>query len=339
LPQLEFLAAFQNVDELLERPLAILLDDSLHRAAWSVEAIEGTGASVQGDILPCANIKNFKEGVLECELCFHTIEPPIAFTYSITSNGLWKQTDVRDVRILLEYSDSEIFEGTLEEYLEKFPPSLVMPNGGIIMGRQHLMTKGELGPLRKDCFQVIDWTGCDVNAEKVTIKPGLLSIHDWLQAKLAAETSTSTVVFKDDSTGEMADFIVVDPISREVRLYHCKGMAVKHTKPGNRVDDAYEVLGQACRSDRWAGSPGLMEEIYRRTQERNSSNVTKGKSDDLKKLAESYNAYEWKYKVIVVQPAFDCKKILLSKKSTYSLIVTTDEWLKTCDAELTVWGS
>jgi hypothetical protein len=343
LPQLRFLSLPQTISTLPERPLAVVSNYELLGARYNAFAFKEESSGdridiVAGDIEPEIVIKAFSKGVLECEYKFHSSSPGIAFRYSAASLFLWEGGDERTIEIQVELADSSVFEGTLTEFLTNFPPTFVMPGGGVIVRREFAMPSSSPGPLPQESTRVPRWQGCDKTAETSKPKRGLKTIHDWLEGTLKAEASAEVVV-KDHGSGEIADFIVLsrDRSQRSIWLYHCKGM--KGASASDRVSDAYEVLGQAVRSASWIASKKLLEELHSRTNASGrGSQLVKGSRTFIKSLAENFRSNEWQYYVVVVQPGFKCASILSSGK-IQGLVTSAYEWITNAGATLVIWGS
>jgi hypothetical protein len=343
LPQLRFLSLPQTISVLPERPLAVVPNHELLGASYRVVAFKEDNAGNQldrilGDIEPEIVIKAFSKGILECEYRFHSSAPGVLFRYSAGRLFLWEVGDQRTIEIQVDLIDSSIFHDTLVEFLTQFPPTFVMPGGGVVVRREFAMPSGSPGPLPKESARVLAWQGCDKGAETTNPKTGHKTIHDWLEEKLKAEASAEVIV-KDHGSGEIADFIVLskDKSQRSIWLYHCKGMT--GTSPSDRVGDAYEVLGQAVRSVSWVASRKLLEELHDRTKaDGRASELVKGSRPFIKSLVDSFRSNEWHYYVVVVQPGFKCMSILSSGK-VQGLVTSAYEWITNAGAGFVIWGS
>lgn len=93
------------------------------------------------------------------------------------------------------------------------------------------------------------------------------------------------VVFDDDGAGEVADIVAIKNINNNelvIDLYHCKyclktdGIA----RPGARIDDVYQVAGQAIKSVKWFGDK---EKLILRLIDRERSRLAKGKTSRIEK--------------------------------------------------------
>ncbi len=109
----------------------------------------------------------------------------------------------------------------------------------------------------------IDWIGEGVKIHKEFGSKD--SIHEKLKSLLLAKNHN--ILIYDHGSGEIADFITIDESKNEiyVEFFHVKGAGgTKATS--NRVDDVYEVCGQAIKSLVWLKSLSeLKKAIKRRT--------------------------------------------------------------------------
>ncbi len=135
-------------------------------------------------------------------------------------------------------------------------------------------------------IEEIDWAAATVDpcVEKPT--NGLrLSLFEWLQARLMA--TDTVVVFNDDGAGEAADFIALSrgrDNGTTVQLYHCKATQ-KPPVPGTRVEDLYEVTGQAVKSVRFASPGRLRAHLLRRlNMPTGAGRLVKGTKHDIMAL-------------------------------------------------------
>jgi len=335
------LAFPRTIKKLYDEPIAIYLHHSLLNAIVHTETIEPE--PLEGDIIPHIKGGEFdmKKGELKCKFRFHSDEniPGIELVYT-ASKEPWRIDDPRDLLIRLEFPDGSKFEKKLLQYLKEYPPTLVMPRGGVITNQQLWVPMRRAGRLPRECLVSVDWDalGCDTRVETGKPEVGKKNIHDWLEEELKRPKYKNAIIIKDHGTGEIADFITIRSRSKKrlITFYHCKAM--KSVAPGDNVKDAYEVLGQACRNGGWILSQRLMKELCNRTQNSRKSSILKGDFIQLKWFADGFKSNEWKYSVVVVQPGFDCKKIAASPK-VCPLFVSVYEWLSARNAELFVWGS
>jgi superfamily II DNA or RNA helicase len=131
-------------------------------------------------------------------------------------------------------------------------------------------------------------------------EPGRLkSIFEVLQDRLTA--SDSTVVFNDDGSGEVADYVTLKRQLDESTiacLHHCKA-ALQRPVPGNRVEDLYEVTGQAVKSVRF-NDPQLLRSHLLRRLGRDSQRLVKGLRADIESLLR--DGVQLQFQAVLVQP-------------------------------------
>ena len=105
----------------------------------------------------------------------------------------------------------------------------------------------ERPPFNPDGLEVLDWSGVNIKRES----QGRSRAADTVQARMIAHVKSMAdweVILDDDGTGEVADIVALrkDDDRLHVLLVHCK-YSLKPT-PGARVDDLYDVCGQAQKS-------------------------------------------------------------------------------------------
>lgn len=327
---------------LAEIPLAVQLDYSFMEAAITVTVngkktenvvprieipVSGSGKPLPLD----------EDGTLHCTCYLDPSPHHVDLEYSANAEPFWKQVDTTALKLQLEFPDGQTFEGNLARYLRKFPPSLIMPSGGVAIRNEHWRPLERLDTVPEECLIPLEWGGCDRKDEVGPSHESVLCILDWVAKKSKESTSGDVLVIRDHGAGEIADIIVIEPIgeNKRIEFYHCKAM--KGNAPGARVEDAYEVLGQACRNGQWLLSPTLMTRLYQCTQPPRSSPL-EGDPATLRVLSDQFRYNEWGYKIVAVQPGFDFAKIKREPK-VLPLFISTYEWLSACGASFAVWGS
>jgi hypothetical protein len=155
--------------------------------------------------------------------------------------------------------------GSLVDFLNEFPPSLYASDLSRLNGDVMSPAPKEETLFDVNNIECIDWDGAGIDplAEKRAKHPKK-SIFDWVQARLL--TGSAMIIFNDDGAGEVADFVAVysEPSGRtRVELYHCKA-AKSLPVPGDRVQDVYEVAGQAIKCLRLTRLGALRAHLRRR---------------------------------------------------------------------------
>ena len=155
--------------------------------------------------------------------------------------------------------------------------------------------------LSEDQIQTINWEdeGVDIRSEFGSGENGLRSIHQFIEERLSA--SRAKVVYYDHGSGEVADFVAFE--GREghvtVSLYHCKRSG--GDVPGRRLEDVYEVCGQAVKSVVYADPMNLVERIEDRFgRSAGASRFVKGSCGSMRRLVQTYNRSEFDFEMIIV---------------------------------------
>jgi len=138
-------------------------------------------------------------------------------------------------------------------YLNSKPLRFFCADLSSIQGFEVFRFDNSLNPFDANIIETHSWDthNVDIEIEFGTCAPGKTSIQDFLGNYLLSDDCNFDVVFYDHGTGEMADFITIkqQPELLLISLYHCKGAG--GAKAGARVDDLYEVCGQAVKSVIW----------------------------------------------------------------------------------------
>jgi hypothetical protein len=123
------------------------------------------------------------------------------------------------------------------------------------------------------------------------------------------------MIVDDDGKGEAADIVAIRiigdppaPTRIDVEFYHCK-YSIRAT-PGHRIDDLYELCGQAQKSIAWMSSAekrtDLFTHLLRREARRQDAGATsryeRGDSELLLTIREISRLYPVTLKIVAVQP-------------------------------------
>lgn len=222
---------------------------------------------------------------------------------------------------------------SLSDFFREDPPAIHFSTGAFIMNDALFELPAEhRPPFDRERIEVLDWTGVDLKKES----QGLGKEPDSVQRRVI-EWLTATdvqppfdVVFDDDAAGEAADVVA---IRREgdrliVHLVHCKFS--KGGTPGARVNDLYEVCGQAQRSVTWRGDiERLLEHLERREAARKKkgqpSRFERGDSAILRRLRSRARELAPDVTVLVVQPGVSRQE---ASNSQLELLAVTDFYLR-----------
>lgn len=191
-------------------------------------------------------------------------------------------------------------EGTLEQYLNGSGLHLYLADFSRLFGNELFRSNINSAPLDPACLHPRDWRrlGVDITRE-FGPSPNGTSIHAFLTTNLSS--SAHDVVIYDHRSGEIGDFIAFQRTDRTVvcRVFHCKGSG--ESTPGNRVGDAYEVVGQVVKSVSWSKSPtSLLERITRRLA--TGSTIVKGDLRLLEEILDELVTKQFQFVIVLVQP-------------------------------------
>ncbi|HAT5006065.1 TPA: DEAD/DEAH box helicase family protein [Serratia marcescens] len=205
----------------------------------------------------------------------------------------------------------------LSEFFNEHPPTIFMCDTSIIDGGFRYYPNEDYA-YRYDVNNTEgwEWEGVDISVESQTHS----KLKDSIQYHTIQKIKNSyDLVFDDDGAGEVADIVAIKNIDDKelvIDLFHCKYCSKKNgiATPGGRVDDVYQVAGQAEKSIKWfADKEGLILRLIERERTRlsqgKSSRIDKGKLEDLINLAKIARYSDFKLGVSIVQPAISKSKI------------------------------
>ncbi|EFM0366788.1 helicase, partial [Escherichia coli] len=205
----------------------------------------------------------------------------------------------------------------LTDFLNEHPPILFLEDTSFIDGGLRVLPHEDYEYLYSiDNVEDWKWAGVDISVESQTPVRLPQSIQHHTIKQIYQDYD---FIFDDDGSGEVADIVAIKNISDTelvIHLYHCKycsktgGVA----KPGARVDDIYQVVGQAVKSIRWFSNKEqlilrLMEREKGRLAKGLASRIDKGKYEDLIHFARVARYSTFQLGISVVQPAVS-KKVM-----------------------------
>ena len=222
-------------------------------------------------------------------------------TFSYCTDRLFEPGSDHEIAVNVISGNRSI---SLIDFLNEYPLCFYTESLGLLRGFDfYRPPKGDVVPFSVDLIEAIDWRGqkVDVRREFGVARNGLRSIHEFTQAYLGA--SSANVVYYDHGTGEVADFVALEERAGHVivSLYHCKGSG--GDLPGDRVEDAYEVCGQAVKSVIYADPARLLDRLEGRFRRRaGESTFIKGDSDSFRQLLQSHGRAAFGFEIVAVQP-------------------------------------
>lgn len=218
------------------------------------------------------------------------------------------------------------------DFLNMYPPRFftstqIMISGSIIY---HPMTK--LPPFKIEKMNVQQWSGVDIESE-VTSSANGISIHKFVENVLRRRQFDYLIY--DHGSGEVADYIAVEDAQDVIRItfYHIK--ASSNSNAGYRVDDLYEVCGQAVKSVQWLKILDLLDRICGRT----NSKFIIGDRAKFKIFVSDFMSkpISDEFHLVIVQPGVS--KANISEQMLVILAATEDYIRRVGEADLEVWSS
>lgn len=274
-------------------------------ADWPDEVYEYGNYVIKTPVLPARQLLDVALHVerpapnyLQVRLCgFGSGEEP---RYMFDLDGeQWRAANEIAERILV--TNSEDGEGTsLEEFFNEHPPAIYTSALHRIEGSV-LFRSVDPEPFDDELIDQIDWADQNVDPLREKPTPGQksLSLFEWMEGYLRG--LGAELVLLDDGAGEMADYLAFysDGAATRVDLFHCKA-ASSHPIPGKRVEDVYEVAGQAVKSIRWTHPERLLKQIRHRLSSTAGSKIMIGDLALIEDLLAPGRQVQ--FKVTIVQP-------------------------------------
>jgi superfamily II DNA or RNA helicase len=228
------------------------------------------------------------------------------------------------------------------------PPMIWFSDGSALEGNQYVELKSKYPPYDAAKIQDWDWTGIDIRKES----QGEGKLPYSVQARVIRELRTRdyNLIFDDDSRGEAADVVAIRlqgdmaaPSSIDIEFYHCK---YSHGDvPGRRIEDMYEVCGQAQKSICWMSSPEKRTDLFthllrreaRRHEDGASSRCEVGDVETLQTIREMSRLCPVALTICIVQPGLS--KANATRDQLELLSVTENHLIETYRLPLVVIAS
>ncbi|WP_299959421.1 DEAD/DEAH box helicase family protein [uncultured Roseobacter sp.] len=198
----------------------------------------------------------------------------------------------------------------LAEWFKDDPPHIYFGDGDMLLDNElfPLPAPADHDPFDLEKIDTWDWTG--TNIRKESQGPG--KDVDSIQRRVIVEMLASgrhDVIYDDDGSGEAADVIAIRKEGRTLRVefVHCKFSNAD--APGARVDDLYQVLGQAQKSVRWREFPKIFLQHLRTREARRlrsggHSRYELGDAAIVNGWLAEWNDMSYEFSIAVVQPGY-----------------------------------
>lgn len=203
-------------------------------------------------------------------------------------------------------------EYLLRDFFKEFPPRIKFVDLSMLEGNILVKLNSTPPAFNLERIYKWDWSNVNIRMESQGVQRNRQSIQYRLIKKLAS-TDKYCVIFDDDGAGEIADIVsIIDETDRiTLQFYHCK--YAHGDIPGARVNDLYEVCGQAEKSVKWCQEPpAIIDRLMKRESLRAKSGETRFELGNIRKLREIKNKmriYPAKIEIFIVQPGIDSAAI------------------------------
>ncbi|KNY29539.1 DEAD/DEAH box helicase [Pseudobacteroides cellulosolvens] len=233
------------------------------------------------------------------------------------------------------YKNMKVMYGSREsniiDFFTKYEPTIWFADGAALNGNEYVELKQMILPYPKQLIQCWNWDGVDIRKESQGVLP---KIVDSIQYYVIQELMKGDydIIYDDDNSGEIADVITIKELEKKIKieLYH-----LKYAKKGvvsKRIDNLYEVCGQAQKSIHWKHKDGneFFEHLMRReTKFENGNSCSRLEKGDIQKLVYfsqiTKRKYPVEYEIYIVQPGL-CPDIATDDQLT--LLGVADNYIK-----------
>jgi len=230
-----------------------------------------------------------------------------------------------------ERADSE----DATDFFYEDPPMIWFSDGSALEGNDFIPLKSAQPPYDAARILAWDWVGVDIRKES----QGGQKDPDSIQARVIATLMTGDydMIIDDDGKGEAADVVTIKivgdaaaPSRIDVEFYHCKYS--QEAAVGRRIEDLYEVCGQAQKSIAWMSSHEKRTDLFthllrreaRRRDAEGPSRYEKGDGELLLTIREMSRLCPVSLKIFIVQPGLSKAQ---SSRDQLELLSVTDTYL------------
>ncbi|MBB1158133.1 DEAD/DEAH box helicase [Amycolatopsis dendrobii] len=223
----------------------------------------------------------------------------------------------------------------LRLWLNKNKPNLLFAGDRMLTHDDRLHAPWhDLSPYPKDQLVTLGWENVDVKVESQGIGRNPRSIQAYMSALLRASDAFDFLL-DDDRAYEAADLVGLraDDTDLHITLVHCKFS--KEKTAGARLDDLYEVCGQAVRSAKWRqhGALPLLRHLERRAKNYHartgSSPFEIGDIAALHRITDIAEQLRPRFRILIAQPGFSKAD---ADVDHLSLIAGADHYIRTMTA-------
>lgn len=200
------------------------------------------------------------------------------------------------------------------DYFDDHPPSIFLSDTSMIEGNQRFYCEENYQiPIDINKFEGWEWEEINLAKESQRDERRKDSIQYYTIQKIFSDYD---IIFDDDGAGESADIIafkVIDEMTVVIDFFHCK-YCPENKQPSSRVDDVYQVSGQAMKGIKWIND---LDELYTHLKHRENlkikqekpSRFDKGTMKDLSLFFKRAALSKVRTSFFIVQPAISINKL------------------------------
>jgi superfamily II DNA or RNA helicase len=268
----------------------------------------------------------------------------------------WSVGGSSEVRIQIDRENApSLYDETLEQYLEDYPPLIVLMSGQSIRDEVLFNPKIQTQRLDEGAVAEKDWSDTDITKEaKPPEAPYLYNVQQRTELLIAAEYMLGPWDFLicDDRANEAADYVLIQgDLRKKITFFHCKYKVSGHKPkgetrprtPGLNRADLTELVDQAVRTAYWIRASNLIDRLLDRMSGRSSlSRMVHGKQEGLKNFAKTFAPDDWLYAVVLVQPALSRSQLISASKPSQAeqlLIAVSDRIETDYAADFKIWAN
>ncbi|MBG5979455.1 DEAD/DEAH box helicase family protein [Proteus faecis] len=200
------------------------------------------------------------------------------------------------------------------DYFNEYPPSIFLSDTSMIEGNQRFYCEENYQiPIDISKFESWKWEKINLSKESQRDERREDSIQYYTIKKIFKKYD---IIFDDDGAGESADIVafkIIDEMTVAIDFFHCK-YCPENKQPSSRVDDIYQVSGQAMKGIKWIND---LEELYIHLKHREKlkikkekpSRFDKGTIKDLDLFFKRASLSKVRTNFFIVQPAISVSKL------------------------------
>jgi len=270
------------------------LDEALTNAVLSHDDTDIPWASVELEITP-----HRPSGQINLTLRTHAWAAE--FALRLSASGMSCEAINDDVIVKRERSETTFGAlATKRGLLVDFEADAIVEPPGILLQPDRSIPPFELAQ-----SAVTDWSKVNIRKESWGAERDPLTVQGHM-VELTKEDGWDLII-DDDGPGEIADIVALREVDGAlvVRLIHCKYS--HRDTPGARVQDLYELCGQAMKSARWRRDPeDMLRRLLMRERDRlkhgQPSGFVRGSVTELNGLMQRAHQLQPRYAIAIAQP-------------------------------------